>query len=193
MCGRFSLSNKNDVKSKFDIDIKPRYNISPGSEVDVLAGGPFKLTWNLSPPWAKKPMNLINARYETLHEKPSFKDTARCVFIVDGWYEWKRFFDWKKRENRNQPFYHHLGGELFFIAGVYNDSGCAIVTKGASKELKNIHPRQPFLLIENQISHWLSGDEFIKDRCSSEIQIHKVSTYVNSPKNDSIECMTPFQ
>ena len=193
MCGRFSLSNKNDVKSKFDIDIKPRYNISPGSEVDVLAGGPFKLTWNLSPPWAKKPMNLINARYETLHEKPSFKDTARCVFIVDGWYEWKRFFDWKKRENRNQPFYHHLGGELFFIAGVYNDSGCAIVTKGASKELKNIHPRQPFLLIENQISHWLSGDEFIKDRCSSGIQIHKVSTYVNSPKNDSIECMTPFQ
>ena len=193
MCGRFSLSNKESVKSKFDVDVVARFNISPGTNVNILGSGPMILPWNLSPPWAKKPMNLINARYETLHEKPSFRDTSRCVFIVDGWYEWKRFFDWKRRENKNQPYYHHLDGELFFMAGVYNDTGCAIVTKAAVKELKNIHPRQPYLLLENQISDWLSGDQFIKDRCSSEIRIHKVSTYVNSPRNDSIECKTPIQ
>jgi len=193
MCGRFSLSNKESVKSKFDIDILPRFNISPGSDVNLLASGPLTLTWQLSPPWAKKPMNLINARFETLDVKPSFKDTSRCVFIVDGWYEWKRFFDWKRRENKNQPYYHHLEGEIFFMAGIYNDSGCAIVTKEATRDLKNIHPRQPFLLLESQISEWLSGEQFIKDRCSSDIQIHTVSTYVNSPKNDSRECMVPIQ
>ena len=128
-------------------------------------------------------MNLINARYETIHEKPSFKDAKRCVFIVDGWYEWNRFFDYKKRENAKQAYYHHLDGDIFYMAGLHNEKGCCIVTKEASEKLKEIHHRQPFLL---------SGEPFIKDRCTSSIIIDKVSSLVNTPKNNSPECIEPI-
>ena len=98
MCGRYTLKNDKQVKKIHGISIKRSYNISPGSTVDLLASDHMRLKWSYSPPWAKSHMNLINARYETIYEKPSFKDAKRCVFIVDGWYEWNRFFDYKKRE-----------------------------------------------------------------------------------------------
>ena len=90
MCGRYTLTNKKEVKKKFEIDIEQNFNICPSSKVLVYTNKPEWMEWNYSPSWAKKPMNLINARYETIDEKPSFKDMNRCVFIMDGWYEWKR-------------------------------------------------------------------------------------------------------
>ena len=83
MCGRYTLKNDKQVKKMHGISIKRSYNISPGSTVDLLASDHMRLKWSYSPPWAKSHMNLINARYETIHEKPSFKDAKRCVFIVD--------------------------------------------------------------------------------------------------------------
>ena len=137
------------------ISIKRSYNISPGSTVDLLSSDHMRLKWSYSPPWAKSHMNLINARYETIHEKPSFKDAKRCVFIMDGWYEWKRYFDWKRRENIKDPYYHHLNSNLIYTAGLYNDSGCVCVTKEAEKPISVIHNRQPLLLEEDQIQKWL--------------------------------------
>ena len=192
MCGRYTLKNDKQVKKMHGISIKRSYNISPGSTVDLLASDHMRLKWSYSPPWAKSHMNLINARYETIHEKPSFKDAKRCVFIADGWYEWNRFFDYKKRENVKQAYYHHLDGDIFYMAGLHNAKGCCIVTKGASEKFKDIHHRQPFLLTDEQISDWLSGEPFIKDRCSSSIIIDKVSSLVNTPTNNSPECIEPL-
>ena len=78
------------------------------------------------------------------------------------------------------------------MAGLHNERGCCIVTKGASEKFKDIHHRQPFLLTDEQISDWLSGEPFIKDRCSSSIIIDKVSSLVNTPKNNSPECIEPI-
>ena len=105
MCGRYTLTNKKEVKKKFEIDIEQNFNICPSSKVLVYTDKPEWMEWNYSPSWAKKPMNLINARYETIDEKPSFKNMNRCVFIMDGWYEWKRYFDWNKRENVKNPYF----------------------------------------------------------------------------------------
>ena len=87
MCGRFTLTNKDKVKKRFAIDLDESFNICPSTEILVLTNKLINIKWGYSPHWAKSPMNLINARYETIHEKPSFKDAKRCVFIMDGWYE----------------------------------------------------------------------------------------------------------
>ena len=89
-------------------------------------------------------------------------------------------------------YYHHLDGDIFYMAGLHNEKGCCIVTKEASEKFKDIHHRQPFLLTDEQISDWLSGEPFIKDRCSSSIIIDKVSSFVNTPKNNSPDCIEPI-
>ena len=139
MCGRFTLKNKEKVKELYDIDIVPNYNVSPSSEVVVLTSGPEMMNWSYSPSWAKTPMNIINARIETLDEKPSFKEAKRCVFLTDGWYEWKRWFDWKRRENNKDPYYHTIDDNIIHMAGIYNSTGCAIVTQQSLGVLKEIH------------------------------------------------------
>ena len=65
MCGRYTLKNKDAVKELYGIDIGPNYNVAPSSEVIVLSSGPNIMKWSYSPSWAKKPMNIINARVET--------------------------------------------------------------------------------------------------------------------------------
>ena len=155
MCGRFTLKNKEKVKELYDIDIVPNYNVSPSSQVVVLTSGPEMMNWSYSPSWAKTPMNIINARIETLDEKPSFKEAKRCVFLTDGWYEWKRWFDWKRRENNKDPYYHTIDDNIIHMAGIYNSTGCAIVTQQSLGVLKEIHHRQPVLLWDDEINEWL--------------------------------------
>lgn len=191
MCGRYTLTNKKEVKKKFEIDIEQNFNICPSSKVLVYTNKPEWMEWNYSPSWAKKPMNLINARYETIDEKPSFKDMNRCVFIMDGWYEWKRYFNWSKRENVKDPYYHHLNSDIIFVAGLYHGGRCVCVTKKSVKPISDIHNRQPLLLEQSQIEKWISGDYILRDNISKNIQIHRVSTYVNSPKNNDANCVKP--
>ena len=103
MCGRFSLKNKKAVKDIYDIDIIPRYNIAPSQKILMFSGIKlYYIRWSFSPTWAKIPMNLSNAREESLSIKPSFKDCKRCVIIADGWYEWKKSLEHKT------PFYHYI-------------------------------------------------------------------------------------
>ena len=189
MCGRFTLKNKNKIKELYDIDIKPNYNVSPSSRVVVLTSGPQMMNWSYSPSWAKTPMNIINARIETLDEKPSFKEAKRCVFLTDGWYEWKRWFDWKRRENNKDPYYHTIDDNIIHMAGIYNSTGCAIVTQQSLGVLKEIHHRQPVLLGDDEINEWLAGATVQNSKVSESIDIHKVSTYVNSVKNNDERCV----
>ena len=108
MCGRFTLSSNKKVEEKFGIEIKPSFNIPPSTNVLVLDKNlkPAKMKWNFSPMWAKQPLNIINARSETLHEKPSFKNTERCIFITDGYYEWMR------TNNSKTPYFHYFERDL---------------------------------------------------------------------------------
>ena len=192
MCGRYTLTNKKEIKKKFNVDIEPNFNICPSSKVLVYTNHPQWMEWNYSPSWAKKPMNLINARYETIHEKPSFKYMKRCVFIMDGWYEWKRYFNWNKREHVKDPYYHHMNSEIIYAAGLYDDSKCVCVTKKSVLPISEIHNRQPLLIEESHIDKWARGDFILKDSLSKDIQIHKVSTHVNSPKNNDASCIQPI-
>ena len=189
MCGRFTLKNKNRIKELYDIDIRPNYNISPSSQVVVLTSGPKIMNWSYSPSWAKTPMNIINARIETLDEKPSFKEAKRCVFLTDGWYEWKRWFDWKRRENNKDPYYHTIDDNIIHMAGIYNSTGCAIVTQQSLGMLKEIHHRQPVLLGDDEINEWLAGETVQNSKVSESIDVYRVSTYVNSVKNNDERCV----
>ena len=101
MCGRYAIYNKKKIKDIYNIDIDLNYNVSPGNNILILDCNyvPRKMIWKFSPIWSNKNFNIINARSETLHVKNSFKNTLRCIFIADGYYEWKEDINYKK------PFY----------------------------------------------------------------------------------------
>ena len=190
MCGRFTLTKKEEVKNVYNIDIQPNFNVAPTSDVLVLIKNslsglvlPNLVKWEYSPSWAKKPMHIFNARSETMHEKPSFKEAMRCTFIVDGWYEWLR------EDNKKIPYYHSLGNNIFHLGGIYNKNGCAIVTKESIGKLKEVHHRQPVLLDHNEVEPWLSGNNIFDSKITNNISLHEVSTYMNSVKNNDGKCI----
>jgi len=190
MCGRYTLvaSNKPDL-ANLNLDIPDRYNIAPQADVLVETDqAEFTvMSWSFSPAWANTPMNLFNARAETLTEKPSFKGAQRCVFIADGWYEWQRTV------SPSRPWYHHSDGELLRFAGVYEPtSGCAIVTMGAQTGIAHIHHRQPLLLSADTSDQWLNGAP--TGDCVTDITVdfHRVSSAVNNAKADDPTLADPL-
>lgn len=191
MCGRYTLtaSNKPDLAA-LDFKVSDRYNIAPQSDVLVetqLDGFTMK-AWSLSPPWAATPINLFNARLETLDEKPSFKGSLRCVFMADGWYEWQRSAGDKR------PWYHHREGELMRFAGVYHPaSGCAIVTTAAQPDIEHIHHRQPVLLTAQTAAGWLASAAAGECLTDYPVAFHQVSSTVNNARTDSLELCIAIQ
>jgi putative SOS response-associated peptidase YedK len=190
MCGRYTLtaSNKPDL-AHLNLDIPDRYNIAPQADVLVETDqAEFTvMSWSFSPAWAKTPMNLFNARAETLTEKPSFKDAQRCVFIADGWYEWQR------AASPSRPWYHHADGELLRFAGVYEPtSGCAIVTMGAQAGIADIHHRQPLLLSADASDQWLNGAPAGDCMTDITVDFHRVSYAVNNAKVDDPRLAHPL-
>ena len=177
MCGRFVLYDVEGIKKKFNIEIEPSFNIAPSQEVLIYDKKPHFMKWSFSPIWAKKDFNLINCRSETMYEKPSFKNTERCIFVLNGWYEWR------KEINEKQPYYFSTN-DIFFMGGLKNNNGCCIVTKEANAKLSFIHKRQPILLKEKEISRWLMGENFFDSELDNEIKITKISKKVNNPKNN---------
>ena len=187
MCGRFVLSNFTDVKDFHNILIEPSYNIAPSHTTLIFNQEmrPDFLEWGYSPIWAKKPMNLINAKYESLDIKPSFKDYETCVFVADGWFEWQ-----KNSRGEKNPIFIHADNEIFYFAGIKNASGAAIVTINAHPSLTNIHHRQPMLLDRLETSFWLKDKQNVSSSCLLErIKSHPVSKYVNSPINNDRRCI----
>ena len=187
MCGRFTLINKKAVQEKIGATIQASYNINPSDKILVLAPTPKMVIWGFSPVWAKKPMNLINARIETLNQKPAFKETKPCLVVTDGWYEWK-----KSNTSEKHPFYFHKGGKLIYMAGIFNKIGCVIVTKSASPDIANIHHRQPVLLNKLGRRHWIKGLNLRSDHFYNDIDSHRVGNFVNSPKFNEYTCIAPL-
>jgi putative SOS response-associated peptidase YedK len=221
MCGRFTLSTSaKDLASLFDGlnvgDFKARYNICPTQPVLSvrLLNGQLQsddLRWGLVPSWSKDlkiGARMINARSETIAEKPSFRSAfkkRRCLVLTDGFYEWKTSAAGK------QPHFISLAsGEPFAMAGLWeswqNTSGgrqvyetCTVVTQPANSFMKTLHDRMPVILSPAGGNEWL-GEAVDKDALPDwltvvnrevDLQAWPVSTLVNKPANDGPECVEP--
>jgi len=219
MCGRFvSKAKKEEIEKEFKVEISdgnlstPRYNIAPTQMIAAVAEienereiSLFK--WGLVPHWAKDESignKLINARAETLTEKPSFREAfarRRCIIPVSGFYEWMRV-----AKDAKQPFYFYLKDkEVFGFAGLWEEwldketgeltETCTIITTEANEVLKPVHDRMPVILKSDSYEEWLNPK--IKDTAklqnllvpypANEMSSHAVSRAVNSPSEDSAE------
>ena len=189
MCGRYTLSVSNKpAVAKLGLQTSDRFNIAPQSQVVIKtnASDHASAHWGIPLGGSGASRFVTNARFETLDAKPLFRDLARCAFLADGWYEWQRI------GTRKQPWYHHLGGDLFYMAGVYQPGiGCAVVTQDATEPLAEVHHRQPVLLDEQHLGAWLNGAQSSEELPALEISFHSVSTRVGNVRYDDSELIVP--
>ena len=168
--------------------------------------------WGLIPSWAKDPKignQMINARSETLSEKPSFRSAykrRRCLVLADGYYEWQKI----PGEKTKQPVYIRLKSQKpFAFAGlweVWKGTGmdeplrsCTIITCPPNAVLAEIHHRMPVILPAEAYAAWLAPDEQSAETLQSllvpyadeEMEAYSVSRFVNRPANNSPECIAP--
>jgi putative SOS response-associated peptidase YedK len=221
MCGRFVLTADGvAIQQHFDLTSVPdglvtaRYNIAPTQPVPVITNeDPTALTahrWGLIPSWAKDPAmgnRLINARGETVHEKPSFRSAfkrRRCLIPANGFYEWKR------EGKTKRPYYIHLKDQaLFAFAGLWEvwhspDGGelrtCTIITTEPNDVVGQLHNRMAVILAPDDYDQWLSPDELppqallplLQPYDASQMDAYEVSTRVNSPTNDDPTLIEPL-
>ena len=219
MCGRFTLTATIDeIMDRFDIQsflneelYAPSYNIAPSQQVlAVINDGSLNrmgfLKWGLVPPWANDPSignKMINARAETITEKPSFRQAfqkKRCLVIADSFYEWKRQSNQTKTPMRIKL----KSNELFAMAGLwegYNTKdgktlySCSVITTGPNELMKEIHDRMPVILKREDEPVWLNPTiadpkqltALLRPYDEALMDTYEVSSMVNSPKNNSIE------
>ena len=218
MCGRFTLTKPlKSIISHFNpitvkTDHRERYNIAPSQEVSVAirvnnALELHSMRWGLIPSWMKdkKPdSGFINARAETVHQKPSFRSsfkTRRCLVPADG------YIEWVKTDAGKTPYYLYLPAkEIFSFAGLWTDSQeeakqlstFSIITTEAHPSIQSLHPRMPVILLPDQYGFWLDPRSTPEDLkkilipfSTTPIESRKISRTVNSPKNDSPTCLQP--
>ena len=217
MCGRYGYSNTNKEKIKkafrlkqIAFDLVPRYNITPGQDVPVILNEtPQELTlarWGLVPFWAKEEKigyKMINARSETIFEKPAFRSSIkkkRCLILADF------FFEWKRTEDKKQPFCIRLQSqETLAFAGIWDcwEKGenalvsCSIITCEPNTLMKTIHDRMPVILDSEGQSQWLgeSDPDKVKEMLTpfspALMEAYPISTMVNSPSNQNKEILDP--
>jgi putative SOS response-associated peptidase YedK len=216
MCGRFELHSAFEIIAKlFGISggtfaVPTGYNIAPGQDIAIIVkvGEKSRLTtcrWGFVPPLGKElneGYTMINARAETIAEKPSFRQSFsrhRCLIVADGFYEWKN------EGGKKRPYYiHRRDGKPFGMAGLYNvwtspegEKICTstIITSDANEILAPIHDRMPVITPPDKIDLWLDPGvqekekllQVLKPYPDNELELYEVSTRVNSPKNDSAE------
>ncbi len=221
MCGRFTLTiNPADLQDAFSnynfpVRFAPRFNIAPSQPIlaipndNKLAADFFM--WGLIPMWAKDPTigsRLINARGETLAEKPSFRGSyrhKRCLILADGFYEWKSVGDKKTKT----PYYIHMQDrQPFAMAGLWDSwespdgsslKTCTIITTTPNELMETIHDRMPVILHPRDYAKWLDAapqtpenlQPLIKPFNADAMSAYPVSTLVNKPANDMPELVVP--
>tara|TARA_B100000131_G_C18121895_1_gene613233 strand:- start:2841 stop:3407 length:567 start_codon:yes stop_codon:yes gene_type:complete len=180
MCGRFTLFDKTSFDFEMGIDFKPNFNVSPGSMVYIIREDKMivKIKWSLIPFWSEK-ISIINARSETLDSKTSFKKVDRCIFIANG------FFEWKRENSTKIPYYHTFKQRNMFMGGIYNSTGACIVTRESYPKLAKIHHRQPVLLNLDDFDSWLNNSHDYQCSFSEKLIIYPVTKKVNLPSNNS--------
>ncbi|MBZ0165757.1 MAG: SOS response-associated peptidase [Candidatus Omnitrophica bacterium] len=218
MCGRFAQTRteKETLLKRFRLkkiveDLVPRFNIAPGQNVPVILNeNPSELTqvrWGLIPFWSKDDKigyKMINARAETIGEKPAFRNSLkkkRCLIIADGFYEWQ------KRTDGKHPYrICRADGEPFAFAGIWDSwqqddkeiRTCSIITTGPNTLMKDIHDRMPVILQEDQEEAWLSNIPVVEARqllrpCPpDDLKAYEISKLVNSPSNNEADIIEPI-
>jgi len=211
MCGRFTMTSPWELlRERFGVDIPEmqyhyRYNAAPGQDLWVIPeetpNQAQLFHWGLVPFWAKDPKignRLINARAETVAEKPAFRTPFRkhrCLVLADGFYEWD------KKGAKRVPYRVVLKDERpFAFAGIcdyWKDEkgkelkSFSIITTDANDLISRIHDRMPVILSPKDEKEWLDPEleitkavEMLHPYPAEEMKMYPVSTLVNSPKND---------
>lgn len=221
MCGRFAFYSPREAVARLfgvtDVPaIEPRYNIAPTQYVATVreTGGPrhvAMLYWGLVPSWAKEKSigaRMINARLETLPDKPSFRTAwkrRRCLVLADGYYEWQRSGAVK------QPYFvARADGDPVGLAGLWERwrdpatdevlESCCIVTTSPAASVAHVHDRMPVIVPRAGYAEWLDPGNDDTDRLERlvgpevdpELVARPVSRRVNDARNQGPECVEPL-
>ncbi|MDI6769188.1 MAG: SOS response-associated peptidase [Anaerolineales bacterium] len=229
MCGRFALTvdpaDLQDAFPEFTFpgQFAPRFNIAPTQPVLVIpndgTGKADFFVWGLIPSWAKDPSigaRMINARAETLAEKPSFRTAyryRRCLILADGFFEWQTLTTNASQIGSKVKIPHYIrlkSGRPFAFAGLWEDwrqrmpdgsqvKSATIITTQPNELIARLHNRMPVILPPETYARWLEPSPrqpadlqgLLSPYPSEEMSVYPVSTLVNSPANDRPECITP--
>jgi putative SOS response-associated peptidase YedK len=218
MCGRYTLASAIKAwEERFQIKFgdqltAPRYNVAPGQVAPVIIQPDGRrvagMRWGLVPRWAKDEMignKMINARAETLTERPSFRkplERSRCLIPADGFYEWRP----KPGGKGKQPIRFVLkSGEPFAFAGLHDSwrgpdgkilDTFTIITTTPNELVAKVHNRMPVIMARDQEAHWLAPNidgaeltHLLSPFAADQMDCYEVSPLVNSPANDRPECV----
>jgi len=216
MCGRFNLTaTPEEIAEHFQLQRPPRYqpsyNITPAQkilsivELEDKSLKAVNLYWGLVPSWSKDTKNshhLINARAETIREKPSFREAfhkRRNLIVASG------FIEWQKLEDHKQAFHiHRQDNHLFAFADLWEHwqqeqetlYSCAIITTSATDFMQPIHERKPVIITPENYSHWLDKtvdeDEafaLLDNQAYTEMTATPISDWVNNPRHNDERCL----
>ncbi|MCK9397879.1 MAG: SOS response-associated peptidase [Methylobacter sp.] len=217
MCGRYNLiATGQQIMEHFRLPSlpvhNPDYNIPPGQKILAVvqledgSNRAVNLHWGLIPSWSKDraiSSRLINARAETLTEKPSFKNAyrhRRCLIPATG------FFEWHATEAGKQPYHiHRQDNALFAFAGVWEHwehdqeavYSCAIITTAANDKMTPIHDRMPVIIMPDDYNSWLDKKtavieiaDFLAADAYRTMMIKPISTRVNNPLHNDESCLS---
>ena len=212
MCGRFAFYSPAEATAALfavsDVpDLKPRFNIAPTQSIAAVRMDSEEsrevalLRWGLVPFWAKDPSignRMINARAETVAEKPSFRAAyrkRRCLILADGFYEWR-----KEADGKTPYFISLASGEPFAFAGLWEDwhakdsddslQSTAIITTAANDFMSQLHHRMPVVLQQDAADRWLAGDDEVlaeAGESSPAFRAWPVDRRVNNARNEGQE------
>lgn len=223
MCGRYTLKTPaSEIAALFEgiydglvvPEFRPRYNIAPTQDAPVvrLSGGRHlewrPLRWGLVPFWAKDTKSgarMINARSETVAEKPAFRTAfrkRRCLVPADG------FFEWQKIGKKKIPYYITVNSDApFSMAGLWERwdkegepiETFTILTTDANDKIRPLHDRMPVILERDDYELWLDTEfadaerlkQLMKPLPGDRIDTRRVSTWVNNPRHDDPKCIEP--
>jgi putative SOS response-associated peptidase YedK len=222
MCGRYTLVRIADLTELFpwvtdDLpDAPPRYNIAPTQPILAVANDAPDMYdfffWGLVPPWAKDTSvgaRMINARGETLAERPAFRNAyrrRRCLIPADGFYEWKKS---PEPKGKKTPMYVRMrSGKPFAFAGLWETwhapdgselRSCTIITTSPNKLMATMHDRMPVIMPQEKFQLWLDGgekspeelDPLLAPYPDEAMEAGAVSTVVNNAKNEGPDCIAP--
>ena len=221
MCGRFTFAISPELLaeifgSSILEDHEPHYNIAPTQQVLVIrrngdGNRGSMMRWGLIPSWAKEPAignRMINARCETVHEKPAFRAAIRfrrCVIPANGFYEWR------EEGGKKHPLYISMkDGSIMGFAGIWDHwktpdgetlESCSILTTNSNPLIQPIHDRMPVILHPEEYELWLDRDITNPEKLKPLYQPYpadlldmcRVSSLVNNPRNDSPACILPLR
>jgi len=215
MCGRFAFYSPAEATAalfgaRASFEVRPRYNIAPTQDIAAIRDSEtgrelVMLRWGLVPSWARDASignRMINARAETVAEKPSYRAAfrhRRCIVLADGFYEWRRQNDAKT------PYFISLaGGEPFALAGLWENwadkqtgeslQTTTLITTAANDFMQPLHHRMPVILQTQAANEWLAGSAGPLEQAAErtpKLRAWPVDRRVNNARNEGEALIEP--